>query len=618
MLKVTPRKRVVTSAIVGLLCIGLLSVISILLLNSKKDCRTNACGEIFRDKSVIQDIKFSFLNKSAENIYKKETNNSIKITRYEKSINIGLPQLKPEASNLKIELKNIQDNSKIEVEIIQSKSIYIFVDNNIAFTHRYEMPVFNIDPNDLTMYDGIDSSTQKIEANYLIEFPKALGIAWIGLMLILIVAITNLASITFQTKPIVSFRPDIYNPLIVLGVSFFWIISLLIYMIKPFDPVGAQNPGLFGPIGAAFSDYFQIAQISQFNQPYELGGVNYPPTALLFGKVLFYLLPGSFGFIIFASACLGLIYKFIRELNFIKSPSTMLLFVFFYPLIFGLVRGNFDILAICLVFYSIKFMEKSNGRIAAFLLALAIAIKVWPIVFLLYLLRWKNIKVLLESVIYALVLTIGSAYLLGYSIINNILEVISSSFTASDNITTQAFRYCFSLTAVIFITHLFITAESPWNPLKTEIQESVFFTDGLYAKFILLVVLLLLLIGLFKSKKKRETFLFISGIALLIPTPSYTYRGAILLGYFILFSHEFWRDKLDNGGRDTFLNKVQLAMWIPIFAPSTFVFARNSEISTASFIQPISLLIILGIQLFFLFSKESYFQSRRRFPRITS
>jgi len=618
MLNFNLKTKIIISAITVLIFTGLLSAISSFLLSTKIDCKTNSCEEAFSDNSVIQYIEFSFINKSEEKIYNQVIKNSIKISKNQNNIVFNIPQLKPELSNLKAELKNIQDNSKIKVIINQSRSIYIFVDEKIAFTHRYEMPVFQINPNRLVIYDGIDSLTQSTTNNYLIKNPESLETSRVLLILMLIMTITFLVSLTYQKESSVFIRPEVYKPIFIFGVVFFWIVSLLVFFVKPFDPVGAQNPGLFGPIGAAFSDYFQIAQISQFNKPYELGGVNYPPAALIFGKIIFYALPGLPGFILFASASLGFIFKLVRKNIVIKSPRTLLLFIFFYPLIFGLVRGNFDIVAICLVFYSINFIDKFNGRLSLLLLAFAVAIKIWPIVFVLYFYKWKNKKLLYEMLICTLILTILSAYFLGYTHLNEIFEVITSSFLLADNVTTQAFHYCFSMTAIIFFTHLFITADSPWNPLKSEIQASVIFTDGFFAKSILACILLLLVIGIFKSRSKRQTFLFLSGIALLLPTPSYTYRGAILLGYFVLFSHEPWKKSLKNGSSDKLLSKVQLSMWIPIFAPSTFFFPRNSEISTASFIQPLSLLIILGIELYFLFSQGSYFQRRRQFSRITS
>jgi len=373
---------------------------------------------------------------------------------------------------------------------------------------------------------------------------------------------------------------------------------------------------LFGPIGAAFSDYFQISQIGQFNKPYELGGVNYPPAALIVGKILFGAFPGLPGFVLFASASLGLIFYLVRKSGIIESLRTALPVIFFYPLVFGLVRGNFDIVAICLIFYSINFVDKFNGRISTFLLALAVAIKIWPIVFVLYFFKWKNKKLVLETFVYTFLLTMFSAYLLGYSHLIEIFEVISSSFLSADNVTTQAFHYCYSITSIIFFAHLFLTANSPWNPLKSEIQGSVMFTDGIFAKSILVLLLLLLVAAIFKSKSKRQTFLFLSGIALLLPTPSYTYRGAILLGCFILFNHESLERRSENSKGGEFLKNIQLCMWVPIFAPGVFFFARNSEISTASIFQPLALLILVGIEMYLLFSQGSYFHRRHHFSRI--
>jgi hypothetical protein len=618
MLKSIIQGKIITSVLLILILTGLLSAISNFLITSKIDCKINLCSEIFDENQVIQSVEISFLNKAGENKAKLETKNSIDISKRQNNISISIPQLKPEFSNLKVELKDVQENSKITIRVNESRSVYVFVDEKIAYSHRYEMPVFQINPIQIANYEGIDSSTQNISANYIVKNPGFLEIGRILLVLILILTITYLISLNYQKPSSPFLYSEIHKPWFIYGLGFFWIVSIIITFRKPFDPVGAQNPGLFGPIGAAFSDYFQISQIGQFNTPYELGGVNYPPAALVFGKVLFGAFPGLPGFVLFASASLGLIFYLVRKSGIIKSLRTALPVVLFYPLIFGLVRGNFDIVAVCLIFYSINFADKFNGRVSALLLALAVAIKIWPIVFILYFYKWKNKKLVYETLTYTFLLTMFSAYLLGYRHLNEIFEVVSSSFFYADNVTTQAFHYCYSLTSIIFFVHLFLTADSPWNPLKFEIQDSVMFTDGIFAKSILVLLLLLLVTAVIKSRSKRQTFLFLSGIALLLPTPSYTYRGAILLGCFILFNYDSLEGKSKKSKGDEFLRNTQLCMWIPIFAPGVFFFARNSEISTASLLQPLALLIVLGIEMYLLFSQGSYFQRKHLFSRIKS
>jgi hypothetical protein len=616
MLKPTFKTKITTSVLLILILTGLLSAISNFLINSKIDCMVNPCSEIFNDNKVIQSVEISFLNKSGEYREKFEYKNSIEISKSENNISISIPQLKPEFSNLKVELKDVQENSKITLRINESRSVYVFVDEKVAYSHRYEMPVFQINPKQLASYEGIDPSTQNVSANYIVKNPGFLEKSRILLVLILILAITYLISLNYQKSTPVDHYSEAHKRWFISGTAIFWIASIVLTFTKPFDPVGAQNPGLFGPIGAAFSDYFQISQIGQFDKPYELGGVNYPPAALFVGKILFGAFPGLPGFVLFVSASLGLIFYLVRKSGIIKSLRTALPFIFFYPLIFGLVRGNFDIMAVCLIFYSINFADKFNGRVSALLLALAVAIKIWPIVFILYFYKWKNKKLVYETLAYTFFLTMFSAYLLGYSKFNEIFEVVSSSFLSADNVTTQAFHYCYSLTSIIFFIHLFLTADSPWNPLKFEIQDSVMFTDGIFAKSILVLLLLLLVTAVFKTRSKRQTFLFLSGIALLLPTPSYTYRGAILLGCFILFNFEELERKSENSKGGEFLRKMQLLMWIPIFAPGVFFFARNSEISTASIFQPLALLIVLGVVMYFLFSQGSHFHRRHRFSRI--
>lgn len=618
MLKNKSEKFFIISVILATFSVLSLFTISNFLINSKIDCSSKICGQIFKDDDVIQYVDFSFNNKYYKKKYQNAQANSIRIKKIGNTIIVDIPQLKPELSSLRAELVNVRDDATIRVIISESRSIYIFVDSKIAYTHRYELPVFQINPERLVTFEGIDAETYIVSTNQLAKNPEPLETGRIVLVLFLITLLTLLISQIFKVQTSDYVHPEVYKRPYIFGVIFFWIASVMFYFLKPFDPVGAQNPGLFGPLGAAFSDYFQIAQISQFNKPYDLGGVNYPPASLFFGKLVFYVLPGLPGFILFIGVSLGLILTLIRKSGVMQSPRKALIFISFYPLIFGLVRGNLDILAVCLVFYSVSLLDKFNGRVSTVLLAFAISIKIWPIVFILYLGKWKDRKLLYETLIYVVIITLGSGYALGYNNFDEILKVISTSFNAADNITTQAFRYCFSLSSLVFFSHLFVTTDSPWNPIKSEIESSIIFADSIFAKAIILFSLLLLLIALIRSNSKKQSFLFMSGIVLLLPTPSYTYRGAILLGYFILFNKENESKRFKNRSIDRFLRRVQLSMWIPIFAPSTFYFANNSEISTASLIQPLSLMTILGVELYFLFSQGGYFQSRRPFSRIRS
>jgi hypothetical protein len=110
MLKSTIKAKIITTVLLILILAGSLSAISNFLINSKIDCKVNPCSKIFDENQVIQSVEVSFLNKAGENRDKLETKNSIDISKRQNNISISIPQLKPEFSSLKVELKDVQEN----------------------------------------------------------------------------------------------------------------------------------------------------------------------------------------------------------------------------------------------------------------------------------------------------------------------------------------------------------------------------------------------------------------------------------------------------------------------------------------------------------------------------
>jgi hypothetical protein len=119
--------------------------------------------------------------------------------------------------------------------------------------------------------------------------------------------------------------------------------------------------------------------MANYDRPYDLGGTNYPPAGLLFLRLVSRFDPNNLSFFPIAGIMLG-------SLFFLFGASTKkhggLVFLTSFPFVFGVVRGNLDLLAIFLIWVSVLAWNKEKVILAGITLGLAVSFKIWPIVFL--------------------------------------------------------------------------------------------------------------------------------------------------------------------------------------------------------------------------------------------
>jgi hypothetical protein len=568
--------------------------------SSPKDCLVTKCKD-FAEKNSVQTIGVSLIldNYTLSTTESNLKSNSIKFIRDQEALVIEIPQFKPEKSNFRYAFKMDKQFYKVNILIEKSQNVYIEIDDKIAYTHRYQMPVFQINP--MHPYSLINVSFKSILIDKSLLYPQARHHHSLVFMIVIlsIIAISILIYTGFTTsgEEVVNDYPNLRkNYVFLFLVSLFWLTALTLYVVGEFDAVGARNPGPFGPIGAAFSDFFQISQVGGFSKPYDLGAVNYPATSVVLLKFLNYAFPGVWAFIFTMGVFFGALYLLPvkRGLKTEDKKYIFILMFSFYPLLFGFVRGNLDLLASLLVFYSIFLVGKVKSIIPVFLLGFAIALKIWPAVFILYFVRMKRIRDSFYVVCVFFLLSITSICILGYLDLTSILKSFGAPFVSLDQISTQSFKYSYSLSSLIFFLHVLIYGGL--TPSSEIIQQAAVFTDGPLAKVLVAIAALTLIKLVFLSRSKSQIFLFLCGFALLISTPTYTYRATILLGYYVLFSHAVSFFRKENRRLSRKLRMVQTFFWVPIFAPTTWYFAKDSELSIASVIQPGALIVILGIE----------------------
>ena len=364
-----------------------------------ESCPSSLVNELqMNSKALVQDFNFEISLHVLPSALKGTLNNPQQITEGSASqvslysfgngkYLVSVPERYGTSGSFGYVSPHLKDLSSVRVRVVQGREMYIFLNGRIAYTHRYQLPIFYANPQSLisnsVSSSGFVSTVHVSESKVYQEDNDKQHLANLLFILfgIFVSAIFCLLLLRrFKAPTTTSFRL-ISAPF--SGMIGLWIASLLAWYLRPFDPTGATNPGLFGPVGAAFSDYFQTSQISHFNQPYRLLGVDYPPFALAVLKGLSFLLPGLLGFAFVISICAGLLsFMFIR-VTFSSAGSSrfqnVMIFLLPYPFVYGIVRGNIDLLAAALIWLAILFKDSKYDIFPALLTASAISLKVWPV-----------------------------------------------------------------------------------------------------------------------------------------------------------------------------------------------------------------------------------------------
>ena len=242
-------------------------------------------------------------------------------------------------------------------------------------------------------------------------------------------------------------------------------------------------------------------------------------------------------------------------------------------------------------------------------MAFAIALKIWPIVFLLLFLKKKNRLLYVSTSLLVLLLTIFASFVLGYSNLFEIADISTSILFDQGTLGSYAFQNTFSFSSLLFFGHIALMARNPFNISQFEVGNSLVFVNGFYSLMVIFLLLGGLIYLFFKAKNVATEFLILSGVVLLIPTQSFTYRALIVLLYFYLRSDV---ELVSGRGRSRnpakilikkyvhpiSLEKIRIWSTIPLFAPTAFYFIPGTQFSTASLFQPLGLLVFIGLSIY--------------------
>lgn len=156
-----------------------------------------------------------------------------------------------------------------------------------------------------------------------------------------------------------------------------------------------NNTFLFWPL-AHFSDFFGVIRETVGLNPYLGSSSGQYPFLLMIGY-FFSFIPEAYSYLIYLSIFSAIFYFF--SLYFLRTkpwfdsllPAFAVTFVT-YPFMFTIDRGNFESLVFLFLLFFIFFFSQKKFLPAAIFLALAIALKIYPAIFLLLFLKEKKFR----------------------------------------------------------------------------------------------------------------------------------------------------------------------------------------------------------------------------------
>lgn len=466
-------------------------------------------------------------------------------------------------------------NQKIEIYVINDRGIFYFLDEKLYYSHRANKELFqSFSPRSIFVQPYLE--LKEVQSHIARTVPE------IDLVIILIMGI---AFFTFFSLAINLHQPkDVLKNQDIVGLTRFSVIPMLcflglsIFQVFRFGGFSFDNPYNFlTNLDFLFSDYWQIVQVAHFDRPFDLKATNYPPFTLMFVRLISILSPSLFISAIFATLAF-FAYHFFRK--FYKPDSffslLVILVVPLYMLAFSAARANVDSVVIFMIFLFLLSGERGS-RIAPFILSLAIAMKYWPAIFIMYFFRRKQYKNVLITILGTSTLTIFSFFLLGYSRYHEVKSLILQSFFSANIGTQQEYLFNFSMKQPwnLFLNHISSLNVMPLENLN-KYSSQAYFAFSIVGCF-------LLLSWATKTKLLSLELFIYSCIVLLVFSPTYYYRGLVLIVPVLFLKSTKWLGALP---------KIFPFLIALIVTPQVFFFFSTS-VPISALTYPVALILLL-------------------------
>lgn len=373
------------------------------------------------------------------------------------------------------------------------------------------------------------------------------------------------------------------------------------------------NSFLFLP-NDRFMDFFNINQMVADFDPYT-DNSSYPPLALVAAYFFAWIIPGSASktamevrdegltgkmwllamysvclIIIMIAVCRRIFTTIPKEVRLIPKliflGTISLSIILSAPVIYAFDRGNY--LIVCVLFLTLfcLYYDK-NDYAAAVFLAVAASLKVFPVLLFFVFFLGKKWKPLFVGLFTGAVSTLVCAAVLQGGLIQNLWRFTRSLLGFSsgpDPYSSYYYRYAIGLRT--FIGTSFIAIKSYIPPIVPITQ----LTLAVSALLVILVIIMCVM-----DKRVWRQILYLSFLMVLVPTPSFYYNLAYLIGPVFLFLLKEKQEKYDM---------LFLGGFCFLMIPTSYYFflATCSEglvwIGINCLLDPLIMIILLSISFF--------------------
>lgn len=289
-------------------------------------------------------------------------------------------------------------------------------------------------------------------------------------------------------------------------------------------------------------DYFNMLANSAVKDPYAANS-NYPAMCFFFLKIMRHFIPNcdaadfqdgfdyrgnmvaQLGYFLFVITCILILViavKIIIKGNDLVNTLLITSLIISGPMIFLLERGNIllAVLPLIMLFYALYDSDNKYLRFIAYVsLAIAAAIKIYPAVFGLLLIKRKRYK---DAALLAVIgLTVFILPFFAFDGFSSLRQMLTGMTAANSENVGSGFGYNFSLTNILRILVAFLGKHIETAP-------KLLVYSGVFALFIGFVI----------ARKEWQQLFFLSMICLWTPFFSYTYSLVLLFPPLLSFLRE--------------------------------------------------------------------------------
>jgi hypothetical protein len=328
-----------------------------------------------------------------------------------------------------------------------------------------------------------------------------------------------------------------------------------------------------------FGDYFVMNQLSLDPQPWASGN-NYPPVAVAIFRI-FAFFPYHFSlylWLLFAIACVAspLIHATRGFSIGVRIQVVFLVGLLSAPVVGTLDRGNNIFLLVPLIYFGFNELYKRNTINASILFGIACAIKLYPILIILFLIIKRKWAVSILSGLVLIVSTFTTALIWGNPIAN--IKGAIDGAAAYDGIDGNGQPMLFSFVGLF---HNFLVFAGLND---SALSESIIKSPRLFG-IVFLAILLIIALGI----SELQTYLLAITTIQFIPTVSYTYTRIWTIVAIALIL-KFYSEAL---GQQKTNVRIFYLWWVTILGTNTIISVWT--LRPMSLIASIPLLALLAI-----------------------